>query len=74
MDLQDEYCTLLEPRQGVHFARNTAAKRSNGELLYFTDDDMIADENLLNQIAKHFVGDGNKIHEPSITPAEPFWI
>lgn len=41
---------LFEERQGVHFARNTAAKASNGDVLYFTDDDMIADRNLLKSI------------------------
>ena len=35
--------TILEPRQGVHYARNSAARMARGEILYFTDDDMIAD-------------------------------
>ena len=48
---------LLEPRQGVHFARNSAAKIARGEILYFTDDDMIADENLLREIVKPFALD-----------------
>jgi glycosyltransferase involved in cell wall biosynthesis len=41
---------FFEPRQGVHYARNSAAKLAHFELLYFTDDDMIADPELLNQI------------------------
>ena len=41
---------LPELRQGVHYARNTAAKFSKGEYLYFTDDDMIADENLFSEL------------------------
>jgi glycosyltransferase involved in cell wall biosynthesis len=45
---------IKEPRQGVHFARNSAAKIANGEILYFTDDDMIADSNLLSEIIKVF--------------------
>ncbi|MGE5457370.1 MAG: glycosyltransferase [Methanococcaceae archaeon] len=45
---------IFEPRQGVHYARNTAAKAANYELLYFTDDDMIADPELLNEIIKPF--------------------
>lgn len=45
---------LFEKRQGVHFARNTAAKYANGELLYFTDDDMLAAPNLLSEIVKVF--------------------
>ena len=45
---------IKEPRQGVHFARNSAAKIADGEILYFTDDDMIADNNLLSEIIKVF--------------------
>ncbi len=45
---------LFEERQGVHFARNTAAKFAKGELLYFTDDDMVATPNLLSEIFKIF--------------------
>lgn len=48
---------LFEPRQGVHYARNTAAKIAKFELLYFTDDDMIADQNLLSEIIKPFIFD-----------------
>jgi glycosyltransferase involved in cell wall biosynthesis len=51
---------LFEARQGVHFARNEAAKLACGEILYFTDDDMIADKNLLTEIVKPFAID-NKI-------------
>jgi glucosyl-dolichyl phosphate glucuronosyltransferase len=45
---------LLEERQGVHFARNSAAKVASGKILYFTDDDMIADPDLLIEIVKPF--------------------
>jgi glycosyltransferase involved in cell wall biosynthesis len=45
---------VFEPRQGVHYARNTAAKIARFELLYYTDDDMIADKELLNEIVKPF--------------------
>lgn len=45
---------LFEERQGVHFARNTAARHASGDLLYFTDDDMIATPNLLSEIVKIF--------------------
>lgn len=51
--------TIHESRQGVHFARNSAAKIANGEILYFTDDDMIADQNLLSEIVKVFEFDPN---------------
>ncbi len=45
---------LFEERSGVHFARNTAAKCASGDILYFTDDDMIATPNLLSEIVKIF--------------------
>jgi glucosyl-dolichyl phosphate glucuronosyltransferase len=45
---------IFEQRQGVHFARNTAAKCASGDLLYFTDDDMLATPNLLSEIVKVF--------------------
>lgn len=45
---------IHEPRQGAHYARNTAAKQSDSELLYFTDDDMIADKDALRNIVKVF--------------------
>ena len=45
---------IFEPRQGVHFARNTASKIAEGEILYFTDDDMKADGGLLEEIIKVF--------------------
>lgn len=50
---------LFEPRQGAHFARNTAAKQLKSELLYYTDDDMIADKNMLVNIEKIFDLDYN---------------
>ena len=40
----------FEKEQGVHYARNSAAKISAGSILYFTDDDMEADPNLLSEI------------------------
>ena len=45
---------LFEKRQGMHFARNYAAKKSCGDLLYFADDDVIADRNLLSELVKVF--------------------
>lgn len=45
---------VFEIRQGVHYARNTAAKHAQGEILYFTDDDMIAHPDLLKEIIKPF--------------------
>jgi glycosyltransferase involved in cell wall biosynthesis len=48
---------MFEQRQGVHYARNSAAKIATGDILYFTDDDMIADNRLLTEIVKVFLLD-----------------
>ena len=45
---------LFEQRQGVHYARNSAARIAAGDILYFTDDDMIADRSLLSEIVTVF--------------------
>jgi glycosyltransferase involved in cell wall biosynthesis len=43
-----------EPRLGVHYARNTAAKIASGDLLLYTDDDMSFDPNWVAAYAKAF--------------------
>jgi glycosyltransferase involved in cell wall biosynthesis len=48
---------ISEKRKGAHFARNSGAVASKGQLLYFTDDDMLADESLLSEIIKGFETD-----------------
>lgn len=60
-EIIDVYCaqhraikSILEPRQGVHYARNSAAKIAQGDILYFTDDDMIATPSLLTELVKVF--------------------
>jgi glycosyltransferase involved in cell wall biosynthesis len=45
---------LFEGRQGVHYARNTAARHSRGEILYYTDDDMVAEPDLVSELVKVF--------------------
>ena len=57
----EDYCTrfdhvktIFEARQGVHYARNSAAKKAKGEILFFTDDDMVADRSLIKEIVKVF--------------------
>jgi len=45
---------MFEKRQGVHYARNSAAKVAKGNILYFTDDDMLADKNLLKNLIPIF--------------------
>lgn len=41
-----------EYRQGSHFARNGVVNKVKGDLLYFTDDDMIADKQMLSSLVK----------------------
>lgn len=43
---------LVEKRQGAHYARNSGALMARGNLLYFTDDDMIADYHLLYNLSE----------------------
>lgn len=45
---------IFEERQGVHYARNSAAKIASGDILYYTDDDMIADNRLIEEIVMVF--------------------
>lgn len=45
---------FYEARQGVHYVRNRAAHIAQGEILYYTDDDMIADPSLLRCLVKAF--------------------
>ncbi len=45
---------VLEKRRGAHFARNSAAKAARGEILYFTDDDMIAAPDMLRSLVTGF--------------------
>jgi glucosyl-dolichyl phosphate glucuronosyltransferase len=45
---------FFEPRQGVHYARNCVVNYTQSEILYYTDDDMIADVDLLKEIVKPF--------------------
>ncbi len=48
---------LEEPRRGAHFARNSGALSAEGSVLYFTDDDMLADKFLLERIIEGFASD-----------------
>jgi glycosyltransferase involved in cell wall biosynthesis len=69
----------FEKRQGVHYARNLAGKAARGEILYFTDDDMVADPDLLQAIIKPFMYNekvasvGGKVLPLWLSPP-PLWI
>jgi glycosyltransferase involved in cell wall biosynthesis len=45
---------LFERRRGAHWGRNAGATVSLGEILYFTDDDMIAEPNMLEKLVEPF--------------------
>src|SRR4051794_3736992 len=45
---------LTEKRRGAHHARNTGALAARGEILYFTDDDMLAEPDLIEKILTGF--------------------
>ena len=69
----------FEKNQGVHFARNSAAKISKGEILYFTDDDMEADPYLLFELIplfekEPFLGTATGLISPIFEIEPPNWV
>ncbi|KIE42506.1 MULTISPECIES: glycosyltransferase [Geobacter] len=69
----------FEPRQGVHYARNGAASIAVGDILYFTDDDMIADSLLLAEITAVFrlddrIGCATGKVMPKFAVEPPAWV
>lgn len=69
----------FEREQGVHYARNSAAKVSKGRILYFTDDDMEAHPKLLSEMINFFNENPNLaiatgIVLPKFEVEPPFWI
>jgi glycosyltransferase involved in cell wall biosynthesis len=70
---------LTEGRKGAHFARNTGGRAAKGEILYFTDDDMLADARLLEKIVEPFligaeVGSASGRIIPSWETEPPVWV
>jgi glycosyltransferase involved in cell wall biosynthesis len=58
--LQRAHTRLLyqyEAKPGLSYARNTAIRQSHGELIAFTDDDVLVTENWLAEIAREFDAD-----------------
>jgi len=49
------YCR--EPRRGQCYARNTAIAAARGEIIVFTDDDVLVDREWLNEIHREFIRD-----------------
>ena len=70
---------IFEARQGVHYARNHAARVAAGDILYFTDDDMKADPALLEELMKIFcdypdVGCATGLILPLFEKDPPAWV
>jgi glycosyltransferase involved in cell wall biosynthesis len=70
---------VVEMRKGAHFARNTGGRAAKGAILYFTDDDMLADERLLEKIVEPFsiganVGSASGRIIPAWQTEPPVWI
>ena len=70
---------LTETRKGAHFARNSGGRAAKGEILYFTDDDMLADVRLLEKIVEPFligakVGSASGRIIPSWETEPPVWV
>lgn len=69
---------IFEGRQGKSYALNTGVKEARGEVLAFTDDDVIIDSNWLLNIKKTFdqydcAGIGGKII-PVLLGKKPSWL
>lgn len=70
---------IFEDRPGVHFARNRGAKEAKNEILYFTDDDIEADKNVLEELVKVFdiderVGVATGLVLPKFENNPPDWV
>jgi glycosyltransferase involved in cell wall biosynthesis len=48
---------VCEPRAGLSIARNTGLRQSDGEIVAFTDDDVLVAENWCDEIAREFAAD-----------------
>jgi GT2 family glycosyltransferase len=45
---------IQEPKRGLDFARNRGINESKGEIICFTDDDVVVDSYWINNLIKHF--------------------
>jgi glycosyltransferase involved in cell wall biosynthesis len=75
---KNRLCYLLEPQQGKSFAVNRAIRESKGDILVFTDDDVVADPLWLQNIVDCFRqydcdGLGGRILA-EYTPRTPDWV
>ncbi|MEG5049358.1 MULTISPECIES: glycosyltransferase [unclassified Microcoleus] len=61
---------VLEPRPGLSLARNTGIRHSTGNIIAFTDDDVIVHPDWIARIAQSFQGDRVIAMTGLILPAE----
>ena len=54
-NFSSEIIYISEPIQGLSWARNRAIKESSGEIIAFTDDDVVVDKLWLNEITNVFL-------------------
>jgi glycosyltransferase involved in cell wall biosynthesis len=69
---------VFEPRQGKGFALNTGIRRTRGEIVAFTDDDVLIDAGWLMGLVSTFarfdcIGVGGKV-VPILNQAQPTWL
>lgn len=69
---------LFEPKQGKPYALNRGIQESKGEILAFTDDDVIVDTKWLSEIHKNFanpeIGISGGIINPIWQSEKPSWL
>ena len=70
---------IFVKKQGVHYARNYASKIAKGDILYFTDDDMLATKNILLELVDIFKKDkkiatATGLILPKFEASPPLWI
>ncbi|MGE0885197.1 MAG: glycosyltransferase family 2 protein [Blastocatellales bacterium] len=58
-ELSDRLHYIRENQPGLSRARNAGLKAVNGEIIVFTDDDVLVMENWLDEIHREFAGDPN---------------
>lgn len=69
---------FFEPRQGVHYVRNHAAHFAKGDILYYTDDDMLAEPSMLRELVKAFENSDVAVATGKVLPhwevSPPDWV
>jgi len=69
---------LFEPNQGLNYARNKGIRESKGEIVVFTDDDVIVSEDWINHIGEFFKNTdydavGGRVL-PTYPENSPWWV